>query len=101
MIADGGIHKPNRRNYKSIGDAWSKIANERPGGLFRGGLANIIRAVVLNVSLTGPYDYLNEKCWITFGEMPWVNNTLALLWATMWGTLIVTPFDNIKTRLMI
>ncbi|KRX10628.1 Mitochondrial carrier domain [Pseudocohnilembus persalinus] len=101
FIADGGIHKPNRRNYQSIGDAWSKISSERPGGLFRGGLANVIRAVVLNVSLTGPYDYLNEKSWILFGEMPWVNNTLALIWASIWGTLAVTPFDNLKTRMMI
>lgn len=51
--------------------------------------------------MTGPYDYINEKSWITFGDMPEVNNTLALFWATLIGTLCVTPFDNIKTRLMI
>lgn len=101
MIADGGIHKPLRRNYASMGDAWTKISNEGSRALFRGGLSNIIRAVVVNSSLTGPYDYLNEKCWITFGDMYWVNNTLALLWASLFSTLLVTPVDNIKTRMMI
>lgn len=51
--------------------------------------------------MTGPYDYINEKSWITFGDMPEVNNSLALFWATLIGTLCVTPFDNIKTRLMV
>lgn len=84
-----------------MGDAWGKIAAENKGGLLRGAYANILRAIVLNSTLTGPYDYLNEKCWILFGELPWVNNTLALIWASFWGSLAVTPFDNIKTRLMI
>jgi len=84
-----------------MGDAWAKISAEGGHGLFRGALSNVVRAVILNVSLTGPYDYLNEKSWILFGEMPWVNNTLALLWSSIWGSLAVLPFDNIKTRLMI
>lgn len=56
---------------------------------------------MINSSLTGPYDYINEKSWITFGDMYWVNNTLALLFAAGVSTGVVTPFDNIKTRLMI
>lgn len=58
-----------------------------------------MKAIVLNSTLTGPYDYINEKCWITFGEMPYVNNTLAFLAATAFSSFFVTPFDNIKTRL--
>lgn len=63
-------------------------------------MANVIRAGVMNATLTGPYDYLNEKCWITFGDMYWVNNTLAFFFATMVSTTCLSPFDNIKTRLM-
>ena len=56
-------------------------------------MANVFRAVILNSTLTGPYDYINEKCWITFGDMYWVNNTFALLIATACGTFAVAPFD--------
>lgn len=56
-------------------------------------MSNVFRAAVMNASLTGPYDYLNEKCWITFGDMYWVNNTLAMLCATTVSTLCLAPFD--------
>jgi len=42
--------------------------------LFRGGFSNVLRVIVLNASLTGPYDYLNEKMWITFGDIDFINN---------------------------
>jgi len=57
-----------------------------------------LRAVVLNISLTGPYDYLHEKMWISFGDFGFVK-PVALLWASFWGTAFTLPFDNIKTRL--
>jgi len=47
----------------------------------------------------GPFDYLNEKMWITFGDTSF-NKPISLLWAAFWGTAITLPFDAIKTRLM-
>ena len=67
--------------------------------LFKGGLAYVLKAVILNISLTGPYDYLKEKCWITFGDWEPLNTNLALIWASLWATFFTLPFDNIKTRL--
>lgn len=101
IVADGGIYREHRRNYKGLGDAWGRIIAEEGGnrGLFKGGLANIIRAVVLNVSLTGPYDYLNEKGWITFGDFGFVK-PFAIVWAAFWGSIFTLPVDNIKTKLM-
>jgi solute carrier family 25 oxoglutarate transporter 11 len=52
----------------------------------------------MNASLTGPYDYLREKMWITFGEFGFIDN-VATLWASFWGTIFTLPLDNIKTRM--
>lgn len=68
-------------------------------GLFKGSFAHVFRLVALNVSLTGPYDYLNEKMFLTFGGMSW-NEPVALTWASLWACLFTLPIDNIKTRLM-
>jgi len=99
-IADGQIPKEHRWNYSSLADGWSKITAQ--GGnkaLWKGGMANVIRAVVLNISLTGPFDYLNEKMWITFGDNDF-NKPFALFWAAFWGTAATLPFDAIRTRIM-
>ena len=66
-------------------------------GLFKGGLITVLRAVVLNASLTGPYDYLREKLWITFGDYGFLD-FVSTAWAAFWGTLVVLPIDNMRTR---
>lgn len=38
------------------------------GALFNGCWAYVLKAIVLNVSLTGPYDYMKEKMYVTFGD---------------------------------
>lgn len=68
--------------------------------LFRGGFSNVVRLVTLNATLTGPYDYLNEKMWISFGDIDLINNNIALLWASFWATLASHPFDIIRVRMM-
>lgn len=98
-IAEGGKPKEWRWNYTGLLDGINKILSE--GGnkaLFRGAQANVLRAVILNISLTGPFDYLNEKLWITFGDMTW-NKHMALTWAALWGTIFTLPFDNLRTRM--
>ncbi|KAL4499932.1 hypothetical protein ABPG72_015281 [Tetrahymena utriculariae] len=99
-IAEGGKPKEWRWGYKGLMDGINKIAATEGGNaaLFRGSYANVLRAVILNISLTGPFDYLNEKIWITFGDMTW-NKYAALLWAAFWGSVATLPFDNIRTRL--
>jgi hypothetical protein len=65
----------------------------------KGGFANVVRAVVLNASLTAPYDMLKEKMWITFGDADLFNHNIALVWASFWSTVLVLPFDTVRTRL--
>lgn len=67
--------------------------------LFKGSLAHVIKMAAVNMSLTGPYDYMREKIWLVFGEFGF-NHLISLLWASSWATLLTLPFDNVKTRLM-
>lgn len=99
-VAEGGKPKEWRWNYTGLSDGINKILATEGGnaGLFRGASSSVMRAVVLNASLTAPYDYLNERLWITFGDMTF-NKYLALVWASFWGTVATLPFDNIRTKI--
>lgn len=100
MIADGGLPAAIRRNYASFGDAYARItAAEGINGLFRGSMAYVIKMVGVNVALTGPYDYLHEKMFLTFGDMEW-NKPVAIAYAALWASVCTLPLDNIKTKLM-
>lgn len=61
--------------------------------------ANVLKHVVLNLSMTGPYDYFKEGFYTRFGEYGFVN-PLALSLAAFSGAFFTLPFDNIKTKLM-
>ncbi|CAD8074321.1 unnamed protein product [Paramecium primaurelia] len=101
MIADGGLPQPLRRNYKSAFDAINRIQVEEGGSraLFRGAFAHVVKLAALNVSLTGPYDYMKEKIWLVFGDFGF-NHFLALTWASFWATLFTLPLDNVQTRVL-
>ena len=58
-----------------------------------------MRHVMLNVSLTGPYDYFHEGWWIRFGDYGFVQ-PIALLLASIVSTVVTLPFDNLRTRIM-
>ena len=94
------------------------MKQEGTGVLFTRGLTmNIMKAIVLNISLTGPYDFLNERLWITFGDVNFsrplyllllfylyslfnLNNFFrALIFASAVATVCSIPFDNIKTKI--
>jgi solute carrier family 25 oxoglutarate transporter 11 len=57
MQADNQLAVADRRNYKNVFDAFSKIAKEDGiGGLWRGATPTVIRAVVLNLAMLASYD---------------------------------------------
>jgi solute carrier family 25 oxoglutarate transporter 11 len=66
--------------------------------LFKGGFTTVLRAVAMNASMTGPYDWLREKMWITFGDFGFID-VIPIFYAAAWGTAITLPIDNIKTKL--
>jgi solute carrier family 25 (mitochondrial oxoglutarate transporter), member 11 len=79
--------------------AYGQIVKEEGlNGLFKGSGINILKSIVMNVSLTGPFDFLNEKMWICFGDTDY-NRPVALCWAALVASLATLPIDNIKTRL--
>ena len=61
--------------------------------------ANVLRHVLYNLSITGPYDYFKEGLFTRFGEYGFVD-PLALLIATSISAFVTLPVDNIRTRLI-
>ena len=55
----------------SVAEAFRKLGTERHG-YYRGLVPNILKAAVLNATLIGPYDYIKERMFTTFGEV-WPN----------------------------
>ena len=53
----------------------------------------------MNISLTGPYDYVLESMWTRFGDYFFVE-PCALIVSAMVGSAVTLPMDNIRTRLM-
>lgn len=70
-ISDLGKKSEYRHAMGSIADGLNKVGAER-GGYFRGLGPSILRAAVLNATLIGPYDYIKERMYTTFGDV-WPN----------------------------
>ena len=97
QILDTQTRPEWRRNYGSIGDT---LANLRAGGsLWKGAWANTVKHMILNATLTGPYDWIHERLWIVFGDYGFVK-PLSLAFAGFVGTAFSLPIDYVKTRLM-
>lgn len=58
----------------TVQGAFSKVTAER-GGFYRGLGPNIVKHAILNLFITGPFDYLRERMWITFGDV-WPNTVV-------------------------
>jgi len=98
---DGAYKPENRRNYTNFIEGYRKVSAEGAGaGLYKGVTANVLRAILLNTSLSYPYNDLNERMWYTFGDM-FINRPFALFIASVVGTLVTLPFDTVKTRMQI
>lgn len=96
QILDIQIKQEWRRNYSSsVFDALGQV--KASGEAYQGLLPNLVRHVMYNVCLTGPYDYFKEGLFTRFGEYGFVQ-PLALLIASFIGAFVTLPIDNIRTR---
>jgi hypothetical protein len=96
QILDGQINTEWRRNYSS--SPLEALGQLRAAGeTFQGLKVNVLRHILYNVSITGPYDYFKEGLFTRFGEWGFVN-PLALLIATGVASIVTLPFDNLRTR---
>ena len=57
MQADSRLPVEERRNYSSVGNAFSRIVKEEGfAALWRGATPTVIRAIVLNLAMLSSYD---------------------------------------------
>lgn len=57
QILDTQVRKDWRRNYSGVSEGLSALKAENAS--YKGSLANVIRHIVLNASLTGPFDFIH------------------------------------------
>lgn len=98
--ADTMLPEEQRRNYKSVFDAFRRIpAEEGIGGLWKGCVPTMVRAMVLNGTLFSTYEELKE---VMFRVMPdnkdaaWFISSIMAGCAASFASL---PFDNAKTKM--
>jgi len=95
QILDSQTRSEWRRNYSSIGKGLSAVGD----GKFTGAWANVVRHVLLNITLTAPFDYFHEGLYLRFGDYGFVR-PLAIFLAALTSSVITLPFDNARTRIM-
>jgi len=96
---DGALAVERRRNYASFFDAYGRISSAEGGlGLMKGVVPSILKAIMLNISISGPYNYFDEAMYNCFGDTH-ANRPIALFIASIFATGVTIPFDNLKTRL--
>lgn len=101
MQADQNLKPELRRNYKNFFDAFSKIiSNEGVFNLWRGSTPTIVRAMVLNFGMLGPFDEVRER----LNKLSTKKDTLPIrLTASAIAGFLCSffslPFDNAKTKM--
>lgn len=73
-ISDLGKAEQYKHNMGALSAAFAKLGKEK-GGYYRGLFPSILKAAVLNGTLIGPYDYIKERMFTTFGEV-WPNTVV-------------------------
>lgn len=65
QILDTQIKPEWRRNYSGVSSAMQQLKSTN--SQFKGSFANVVRHVALNVSITGPFDFIHESLFTRFG----------------------------------
>lgn len=66
--ADSTLPVEDQRGYKNVFDAFYKIVkDEGVMALWRGSTPTVVRAIVINVAMLGPYDEIKERLNHYFG----------------------------------
>jgi len=102
MQADSSLPEAERRNYKNVVDAFSRIvAEEGITALWSGAVPTMLRASALNVSMLVSYETAKDMATKSMGpdaspfQIQFGSSMIAAV-ATAVGSL---PFDNIKTKI--
>lgn len=102
MQADTVLPEAERRNYKNVVDAFTRIISEEGvTALWRGAIPTMSRACALNCCMLVSYDSAKEFAAASLGpsasalQIQFGSSMIAAV-ATAIGSL---PFDNIKTKM--
>ena len=99
MQADTSLPMEQRRNYKGLVDAFSRIIREEGvKGLFTGATPTVVRAMALNMGMLASNDQAKEM----LEGMGFKGNTVILGAASIAGVIAAVcslPFDYVKTQL--
>jgi len=101
MQSDSTLPVEQRRNYKNVIDAFSRIVREEGFlSLWKGCAPTVVRAMALNLGMLVSYDESKERLEKVLGKersnMTWVLSSLIS------GGIAATmslPFDNVKTKM--
>jgi solute carrier family 25 (mitochondrial oxoglutarate transporter), member 11 len=101
MQADKGLPEAERRNYKNVQDAFSRIVSEEGVlALWKGAVPTIIRATALNVAMLVSYDTVKEKMEASIGkDQPFKVQVASSMVSAVATAVCSLPFDNIKTKI--
>ena len=95
QILDSQTRPEWRRNYGALGATLTKLGDNK----FKGSFENVVRHVLLNITLTAPFDFFHEGLYLRFGDYGFVR-PLAIFLAALTSSAITLPFDNARTRIM-
>lgn len=90
-----------RRNYKHVFDALSRITKEEGvTNLWRGALPTMTRAIALNVAMLVSYDTVKENLTARMGaDRGFAIQVYSSMVSAVAVAVISLPFDNLKTKL--
>jgi solute carrier family 25 oxoglutarate transporter 11 len=106
MQNDGSLPAAERRNYKHVFDAFSRVAKEEGvASLWRGLAPNILRGMSMNMGMMACYDQSKEVVMKLTGDSDPKNPRLstklgAAAVAGFCCAFLSLPFDLVKSRLM-
>lgn len=101
MQADNTLPVEQRRNYKGVGDAFTRIVKEDGvSGLFRGATPTIYRAMALNMGMLASNDQAKEAI-VSLGFAPGTPVPVAggAFIAGFFASVCSLPFDYVKTQM--
>lgn len=75
------------------------VRGDVKGDFFTGVKYNLLRSFVLNSVMIRPYMAFKEYAYNTFGDTI-INTPVGLFFASLVGTALVLPIDNMRTRMM-
>lgn len=95
QICDSQTRPEWRRNYEGVSGGLAKLGDKK----FTGSYVNVLRHVLINITLTAPFDFFQESLYLRFGDYGFVH-PLAIFLAAGVSSLITLPIDNARTRIM-